>query len=181
MDGSGNKGGNVSGDPAYENRAPGDIPATEAAREEFQHQMLVAFEQGAIDASEYAARTTALEAAVTVADMLAVVARPVATTPGSSAGMSGPPAGTPGSAAVPPSLDPVDLARLMSPPGSAKKRSERSRYTALVAVIVLFALLLVAGLWLASHVHAAGAGSAGAGGFGVVAGAVVAGGRAGRL
>jgi hypothetical protein len=153
----GTRGATVNSDPAYEGRALGDIPATDAAREEFQHQMLAAFEQGAIDASEYTARAAELDAAVTVADMLAVVARPVDGTPGS-------PSGTPGAEAVPLALDPVDLARLMSPPPSVKKRSERSRYTALVAVIVLLALLLVAGLWLASHAHSSSSGTIGAAG-----------------
>jgi hypothetical protein len=55
-------------------------------------------------------------------------------------------------------LDAVDLALLRSSATSAP-RPPTTRYVALAIVFVLFAVLTVIGMWLATHVHA-GASSA---------------------
>jgi len=136
--------------------APGELSPTEAAREEFLRQMLEAFERGAIDATDYAARVDALEAAGSVADMVAIAAGGPAAPVVVPAPAAVPRGGSPTTAPAKGGLDPVDLARLTSPPRTASRRDTQSRYTALVVVILLFVVLLVAGLIMASHVHPSG-------------------------
>ncbi len=136
---------------------PADGGATEAAREVFLRQMLAAYELGTLDAAEYTARVRRIEGAGTVADMAAIAAR------------------LPGAATAPdpeslPTLDPVDLARLTVPPPKSTERARRSRTTALVAVVVVFAVLVLVGIWLSFRVHS----STGAGGGVVVPPAAVA-------
>lgn len=161
----------MAGDAAPEG-TPGAAPdPTEAAREEFLRQMLEAAERGVLGPDDYAARVRALESAASVADMVAIVTRPVGTAPGStatapaltfpttaSAGTLTSPMGAvaPAESAPQRTLDPVDLARMTAPASKGRRRSERSRYGALIAMAVIFLLLLVGGLLLASHVHAGG-------------------------
>jgi len=140
--------GSIQGDTVDADAPAGDGGATEAAREEFLRQALAACEQGTIDTAEYAARARALQGAGSVAEMAAIAARPAGPAP-----------------APAPRLDPVDLALLARSPAGARARRDRSRYGAVVVVAVVFALLLVAGLWMASRVHV----TSGAGGGVVLA------------
>lgn len=120
--------------------ALGDGGAAEAARDEFQRQMLAAYERGILDGPEYTARVAALESAASITAMAAIAARPPS---GASAG----------DWAAFAALDPVDLARLAAAPTRKPVRSHRSRYAALVAVVVVFVVMVVAGLLYASRLH----------------------------
>jgi hypothetical protein len=124
---------------------------------------------------DYAARVQGIESATTVADMMAIVTSSAGGAPVGAVhpAMSSGSHGTVGPAAER-TLDPVDLARMMAPSPNSRQRSERSRYGALIAMAVIFIVLLVGGLLLASHVHAGGGTiggvDAGALGAGLVAG-----------
>ncbi len=64
-------------------------------------------------------------------------------------------------------LDAVDLALLQSRRTSGT-RPQTTRYVALAVVFVLFAMLIVMGMWLATHVHGAASPGAMVGGVVVV-------------
>jgi len=119
---------------------PEDGAATEAARDEFLRQILDAYERGVLDLEQYTDRVAALESAVTVTDMAAVAARaPTVESVGDRSAVA--------------DLDPVDLARLAATPARTSGRGTRSRYRALVAVVIVFVVMILAGLWFASRLH----------------------------
>ncbi len=112
-------------------------------REPYLRRVLDAFEDGRLEAYEYTQRVLSINAASSTDQMEEIVERPV-----DSFFSSAPQRG----------LDAVDLALLRSSATSAP-RPPTTRYVALAIVFVLFAVLTVIGMWLATHVHA-GASSA---------------------
>jgi hypothetical protein len=112
-------------------------------REPYLRRVLDAFEDGRLEAYEYTQRVLAINAASSTEQMEEIVERPADAFLGSL-----PQRG----------LDAVDLALLRSSASSAP-RAPATRYVALAIVFVLFAVLTVIGMWLATRVHA-GASSA---------------------
>ena len=108
-------------------------------REPYLRRVLDEFEAGRLGTYEYTQRVLAINAASSPGQMEAIVDQP-------AEGSSGP---------IPHrGLDAVDLARLRSSTSSAP-RGPTTRYVALAIVFVLFAVLIVMGMWLATHVHGA--------------------------
>jgi hypothetical protein len=108
-------------------------------REPYLRRVLDAFEAGRLEPYEYTQRVLAINAATSNEQMEAIVEQPAERSSG--------PAPRRG-------LDAVDLARLRSPTLLAP-RGPTTRYVALAIVFVLFAVLTVIGMWLATHVHGA--------------------------
>ena len=108
-------------------------------REPYLRRVLDEFESGRLEAYEYTQRVLAINAASSTEQMEEIVERPAEGSSGS----------------VPQrGLDAVDLALLRSSTSSAP-RAPATRYVALAIVFVLFAVLTVIGMWLATHVHGA--------------------------
>ena len=126
-------------------RAP--IPGL-AAREPYLRQVLDALEAGRLEPYEYTQRVLAINAATSTDQMEAIVER----IPSGPPAMAGP--GTHSG------FDAVDLARLRSSHAS-ESRSPAARYVTLAVVFVIFAVLIGIGMWLATHVYAAGSTRAG--------------------
>jgi len=114
-------------------------------REPYLRRVLEAFERGLIEPYEYTRRVLAINAATTPEQMAAVVDEPPPSDTG--AGRSG-------------TLDAVDLALLRSRP-AVDAPKPAVRYAALAFVFILFAVLLGLGVWLGTHVHAAGSAPSG--------------------
>jgi hypothetical protein len=107
----------------------------EAAREDFLRRLLERLESGQLPASEYTERVLRLERATSVADMAEIA--------GGSEPVSG--------------LDPVDmllLARSTKSAGQPAAAGNRPRYFIIGVLLFFFVVLLVVGLWLASHARA---------------------------
>jgi hypothetical protein len=132
----------------------GQDSATEAVRERFLRQALIDLEAGALDAPAYTEKVAGLESAGSIDELMALAAGTVPASRPSSLLRTGAPPAVPGgpNPAHAGALDPVDLARLAAGPQRSRP-ALRVRYTSLVLVVVLFALLLVAGIWLAAQVH----------------------------
>ncbi len=133
--------------------SPGERPlpsdesdADLALREPYLRRVMEEFEAGRLEPYEYARRVLAINAATSAEEMSAIVERLP----------DGAPSAVPGEAepVVRRQLDAVDLALLRAPHVS-KTQAQTTRYVALAVVFVLFAVLIVVGIWLATHVHAA--------------------------
>jgi hypothetical protein len=112
-------------------------------REPYLRRVLDEFEAGRLEAYEYTQRVLAINAASSTEQMKQIVEQP---TEISSVSGSVPRRG----------LDAVDLALLRSPTStSSAPRGPTTRYVALAIVFVLFAVLTIIGMWLATHVHGA--------------------------
>ena len=114
-------------------------------RQPYLRRALDALEGGQLDVAEYAQRVRAINAAGSAALMEAVAAD----TPGGHRAPPAAPGGEP---------DPVDLA-LMGRRSTGPSSTNGPRYLTLVVVLVLFAVLLGIGVYLASHVHGVTAGA----------------------
>jgi hypothetical protein len=124
-----------------DDRPPGPgTPLGDADREPYLRVVLDALQAGRLDPNEYTQRVLAINRASSVAEMKAAAHALDQTSPRPPDDDRRP-------------LDPVDLARMRA---SAKgdARSPAVRYLTLVVVFLLFAVLIVMGVWLASHVHA---------------------------
>jgi hypothetical protein len=77
-------------------------------------------------------------------------------------GRAAPGAGRGAGPAPLPALDPVDLALLMKarPERSAAQVATR-RYVSLAVVLIVFVVLIVVGVLMASHIHTTGSGASG--------------------
>jgi len=113
-----------------------------AAREPYLRRVLEEFEGGRLEPYDYTQRVLAINAAVSAQEMSAIVERLPA-----SSSIGGDPVTGRG-------LDAVDLALLRSQRPSGT-RPQATRYVALAIVFVLFAMLIVMGMWLATRVHGA--------------------------
>lgn len=120
----------------------------DADREFYLMQALQAFESGSLDAYEYSQRVLAIDRATSEAEMARALGQQVAPRP---------------EALVPrPALDPVDLARMMSPVPAKQAKLGGNRYTVLAMVTVVLVLLLLMGVWLTARMHSENSGSSGA-------------------
>jgi hypothetical protein len=139
-------------------------------REPYLQLATDAFEARRLEPYDYTQFVAAIERATSVhqleaiADELAMRSTPH--TPGvidpagvgTSSGTTGGPKSNPVRLSQPGGLDPVDVARMGAanarrPPGPA------SRYVVLILLMVMFAILIVIGAWLAGHVHSGGSSS----------------------
>jgi len=132
-----------------------DPDAGLAAREPYLRRVLEEFEAGGLEPYDYTQRVLAINAAASAEEMSAIVERlPLGAPSG-----TGPVTGR--------GLDAVDLALLRAQHTSGT-RPQTTRYVALAIVFVLFAMLIVMGMWLATRVHGAASPGAMAGGAVVV-------------
>jgi len=135
--------GSSLGDEAQGHRgkppASGDTDRGLEWREPYLRRVLDAFEAGRLEAYEYTQRVLAINGATSTEQMEAIVEKPADDSSGSTPRRG---------------LDAVDLALLRAPPPSSP-RGPNTRYVALAIVFVLFAVLTVIGMWLATHVHSA--------------------------
>jgi hypothetical protein len=115
-------------------------------REPYLRQALDALERGQLDVSQYAQRVRAIHAAGSTDLMEAIVAEGAVTVADGTTPVSMTGATAAGG------LDPVDLAR-MQRQHKAPSTVNGRRYLTLAVVVVLFAVLLGVGVYLASHVH----------------------------
>ena len=111
-------------------------------REPYLRRVLEEFEAGRLEPYDYTQRVLAINAAASATEMSAIVERVPAGSPSGSDPVNGR------------GLDAVDLALLRSQ-RTAGTRPQTTRYVALAIVFVLFAMLIVMGMWLATRVHGA--------------------------
>jgi hypothetical protein len=119
-----------------------------AAREPYLRQVLDALDDGRLDPYEYTQRVLAINTA-TSTDQMAAIVEQIPSGPAEMAGR-GTHAG----------FDAVDLALLRTKHAS-ETRSPTARYVTLAVVFVMFAVLIGIGMWLATHVPAAGSNPSG--------------------
>ncbi len=117
-----------------------------AWREPFLRRVMDEFEAGRLEPYEYTRCVLAINAATSTEEMAAVVERLSGDPSGAGAGRGEP--------VVRRQLDAVDLALLRAPRPSGAQ-AQTPRFVALAVVFVLFAVLILVGIWLATHVHAA--------------------------
>jgi hypothetical protein len=124
------------------------LDAEVAVREPYLRRVLEAFESGGLEPYEYTRRVLAINAATSTDQMAAIVEQ----LPDGSARDAVP--------TLDRGLDAVDLA-LLGSTRVAGSRSPTARYVTLAVVFVMFAVLIGMGMWLATHVPAAGSSSGG--------------------